>query len=140
MLRFSRWLSRAGIRCATCSRSRNAWSGSRASKRPDGRRRSISTRPRTHFIVTAELPGLSREDIDIRFHDGQLTLQGTRRKPDVPCERYHRVERGHGAFIAASRCPAPVDADGITAELRDGVLTVTVPKTAGSAPRRIDVS
>ena len=39
------------------------------------------------FIVSAELPGLSREDIDIRFHDGQLTLQGTRRKPDVPCER-----------------------------------------------------
>ena len=42
--------------------------------------------------------------------------------------------------IAASRCPAPCRADDITAEFRDGVLTVTVPKTAGSVPRRIDVS
>jgi HSP20 family protein len=92
------------------------------------------------FIVSAELPGLSREDIDIRFHDGQLTLQGTRRKPDVPCERYHRVERGHGSFHRRFSLPSSVRADDITAEFRDGVLTVTVPKTAGSGPRRIDVS
>jgi HSP20 family protein len=92
------------------------------------------------FIVSAELPGLSREDIDIRFHDGQLTLQGTRRKPDVPCERYHRVERGHGSFQRRFSLPSAVRADDITAEFRDGVLTVTVPKTAGSVPRRIDVS
>jgi HSP20 family protein len=94
------------------------------------------------FIVSAELPGLAREDIEIRFHDGQLTLQGTRRKPDVPCERYHRVERGHGAFHRRFSLPSgSVRAEDITADFRDGVLTVTVPKAAASSvPRRIDVS
>lgn len=92
------------------------------------------------FVVTAELPGLRREDIDIRYQDGQLTLQGTRRTPDVPCERYHRVERGHGAFFRRFALPTPVDVDRIGADLVDGVLTVTVPKAGASGARRIDVT
>ncbi len=91
------------------------------------------------YVVTAELPGLSREHIEIRVHDGHLTLQGTRPKADVPCERFHRVERGHGAFFRRFALPTAVDVDRIAADLRDGVLTVTVPKTAGTGPRRIDV-
>jgi HSP20 family protein len=91
------------------------------------------------YIVTAELPGLQRHDIDIRFHEGQLTLQGTRPKADVPCERFHRVERGHGTFFRRFALPSLVDVDGIGADLRDGVLTVTVPKASGAGPRRIDV-
>jgi HSP20 family protein len=91
------------------------------------------------YVVTAELPGLTRDDIEIRVHDGQLTLQGTRRKADVPCERFHRVERGHGTFFRRFAMPTAIDADRIAADLRDGVLTVTVPKSAGGGPRRIDV-
>ena len=108
MLRFSRWLSRAGIRCATCSRSRNAWSGSRGVEAAGWTPPVDLYETSDAFIVSAELPGLSREDIDIRFHDGQLTLQGTRRKPDVPCERYHRVERGHGSFHRRFSLPSSV--------------------------------
>jgi HSP20 family protein len=92
------------------------------------------------YVVTAELPGLQRSDIDIRYHDGQLTLQGTRRTPDVPCERYHRVERGHGGFIRRFSLPSTIDATAIAADLKDGVLTVTVPKGGAAAARRIDVS
>jgi HSP20 family protein len=92
------------------------------------------------FVVTAELPGLQRGDVEIRYHDGQLTLQGTRRTPDVPCERYHRVERGHGGFFRRFALPAAVDVDGIAADLKDGVLTVTVPKSAAAGSRRIDVN
>jgi HSP20 family protein len=92
------------------------------------------------FVVTAELPGLQRADIEIRYHDGQLTLQGTRRTPDVPCERYHRVERGHGAFYRRFALPTAVDASRIEADLKDGVLTVTVPKSADAISRRIDVN
>jgi HSP20 family protein len=92
------------------------------------------------FVVTAELPGLNRDDIDIRYHDGQLALQGTRRTPDVPCERYHRVERGHGGFSRRFALPTTVHAEGIKADLQDGVLTVTVPKAAGNGARRIDVN
>jgi HSP20 family protein len=92
------------------------------------------------FVLTAELPGLARADIDIRFHDGQLTLQGTRRKPDVPCERYHRVERGHGTFFRRFALPSTVNAEDIAADFRDGVLTVTVPKTEDGGLRRIVVN
>jgi HSP20 family protein len=92
------------------------------------------------YLVTAELPGLRRSDIDVRYHDGHLTLQGTRRTPDVPCERYHRVERGHGGFYRRFSLPTAVDAGNIVADLKDGVLTVTVPKAAGAGPRRIDVT
>lgn len=92
------------------------------------------------YLVTAELPGLKRSDIEVRYQDGHLTLQGTRRTPDVPCERYHRVERGHGGFYRRFSLPAAVDGAGIAADLKDGVLTVTVPKAAGAGPRRIDVN
>jgi HSP20 family protein len=92
-----------------------------------------------HYVLTAELPGLDREDIDIQFHDGMLVIQGQREAP-VPCEQYHRVERGHGAFARRFALPAAVDAARITAEFKDGVLTVTAPKAPHVVPRRIEVS
>lgn len=91
------------------------------------------------YVVTAELPGLQRDDLDIQMHDGRLTISGVRRERDAVCEQYHRVERGHGSFSRTFNLPIPVDVDGITADLRDGVLTVTCPKTAEAAARRITV-
>jgi HSP20 family protein len=92
------------------------------------------------FVLTAELPGLARDDIDIQFHDGTLILQGQRKEAPVPCEQYHRVERGHGAFARRFALPSAVAADRITADFRDGVLTVVIPKSPAAIPRRIDVS
>ncbi len=91
------------------------------------------------YIVTAELPGLVREDIEIQLQDGRLTLSGVRRERGVTCEQYHRVERGHGSFNRSFQLPLPVDADAVSADLRDGVLTVTCPKVHDTAVRRIDV-
>ncbi len=91
------------------------------------------------YVLTAELPGLSQDDVQIHVSDGQLRLSGVRPESGVSCEQYHRVERGHGSFSRAFELPHPVDTDGITADLRDGVLTVTCPKAEGSA-RRIRVS
>ena len=93
------------------------------------------------YVVTAEVPGLARDDIDIRLHDGRLTLRGTRQPTaNVPCEQYHRVERGHGTFLRTFALPHAIDVEAITADLRDGVLTVTVPKAADPSPRRITVA
>lgn len=92
------------------------------------------------YIITAELPGIRREDLDIQMHDGQLTLSGVRRERNVPCEQYHRVERGHGTFSRTFHLQVPVDAERIAADLRDGVLTVTCPKTTETGTRRIRVS
>ena len=93
-----------------------------------------------HYVVTAELPGVKREDLQIHVHDGQLTLSGVRREREAACEQYHRVERGHGSFSRTFQLPAPVDADRIVADLRDGVLTVTCPKTNEANARRIRIS
>jgi HSP20 family protein len=80
------------------------------------------------YVITAELPGISQEDIQIHAHEGRLTLSGVRRERELACEEFHRIERGHGAFSRTFQLPVPVDADRITADLRDGVLTVTCPK------------
>jgi len=91
------------------------------------------------YVLTAELPGLTRDDIDIRFQEGYLTLSGVRRDRGLPCEQYHRVERGHGSFSRTFQLPVPVDAGRIVADLRDGVLTITCPKARDATVRRIDV-
>jgi HSP20 family protein len=91
------------------------------------------------FIVTAELPGVSREQVRIDVHDGRLTLQG-RRDARVPCEQYHQVERGHGEFSRSFALPPTVDAEKIAADLRNGVLTITVPKAPDRGARRVDVA
>jgi HSP20 family protein len=91
------------------------------------------------LIVTAELPGLSRDQVRIEVQDGRITLQG-RRDSRVPCEQYHQVERGHGEFSRTFALPATVEVEHISADLRDGVLTIVIPKAADRGPRRVDVS
>lgn len=93
----------------------------------------------TAFIITAELPGIARDQIQIGVRDGRLTLQG-KRDARVPCEHYHQVERGHGEFARTFPLPPAVDANRIVAEMSAGVLTVTVPKVPDPGPRRVDVS
>ena len=92
------------------------------------------------YVVTAELPGMTREDLQIHLHEGRLTLSGVRRERTLPCEEYHRIERGHGSFSRTFQLPVPVDADEITADLRDGVLTITCPKAADASTRHIRIS
>lgn len=91
------------------------------------------------FILTAELPGLSRDQIVIEYREGRLTLHG-RRDARVPCEQYHQVERGHGEFSRSFALPPTIDPDRITADLRDGVLTIIIPKAPERGPRRVEVS
>jgi HSP20 family protein len=59
---------------------------------------------------------------------------------EIPCEQYHRVERGHGRFSRAFSLPEPIDVEAVSADLKDGILTVTIPKLRDRAARRIDVS
>ena len=91
------------------------------------------------YILTAELPGVTREQVRIDIRDGKLTLQG-RRDARVSCEQYHQVERGHGEFCRSVLLPLAVDTSAIAAEMRDGVLTITVPKAPDAGARRVEVS
>ena len=97
----------------------------------------------TGFVLTAELPGLTRDQIEIHAEDTRVVIRGARATgPDreIPCEQYHRVERGHGRFSRAFSLPESIDVDAIVAELKDGILTVTIPKLRDRSARRIDVS
>jgi HSP20 family protein len=78
--------------------------------------------------------------VQLQHQEGQLTISGVRHEPESPCEQYHRIERGHGNFSRSFQFPVPVDAEQITADLRDGVLTVTCPKANDVSARRIHIS
>lgn len=91
------------------------------------------------FVLTAELPGLSRDQIDIQAEGNRIVIRGERAAHDASCEQYHRVERGHGRFSRTFILAEAIDVEHITADLRDGLLTLTIPK-AGRSTRRVDVS
>ena len=91
------------------------------------------------FVLTAELPGLARDDIEIHAEESRIVIRGER-GGHVPCEQYHRVERGHGRFSRAFLLPEPIDVESVAADLKDGLLTITIPKAGGRGARRVDVA
>jgi len=90
------------------------------------------------FVLTAELPGLSRDQIEIQAEENRVVIRGERAS-QASCEQYHRVERGHGRFSRAFSLPESIDVDRVSADLQNGILTVTIPKAAGRGIRHIDV-
>ena len=95
------------------------------------------------FVLAAELPGLSRDQIDIHVEEFRIVVRGARTAVpggDIPCEQFHRVERGHGRFSRAFTLPEAIEVDSVSIDLKDGVLTITIPKAAGRGVRRIDVT
>jgi HSP20 family protein len=97
----------------------------------------------TEFVLTAELPGLTRDQIDIHAEEDRVLIRGERTVAggqDLPCEQYHRVERGHGRFARAFALPVAIDVDRVSADLKDGILTIRMPKAAERGVRAINVS
>jgi HSP20 family protein len=93
-----------------------------------------------HFVLRADLPGMSEEDVKIEFEDGTLTVSGERRSEHgEEKEGYHRVERSFGAFSRSLTLPQGVDADAVTASFDRGVLEIRIPKPEQRKPRRIEI-
>lgn len=83
------------------------------------------------YKVTAELPGVDEQHVDIGFAEGTLTIKGQKEEEQEDEEQDHFLsERRYGAFHRSFRVPDSVDADKIEASFKDGILTVTLPKTA----------
>jgi HSP20 family protein len=93
------------------------------------------------FVLTAELPGVERKQIDLQVKDHTLFLKGQRNPSgEVSQQVYHRLERPSGAFERRFSLPQDIDADRIRANLNEGVLTVTLPKKQRRPPvRRVEV-
>lgn len=95
----------------------------------------------TEFVVKAELPGVSREDIELTLADDRLTLRGeTRHQEEVDEGGYHRKEIRRGSFRRVIPIPASVQRDALTASFENGILTVRAAKAEKAAPgRRIEI-
>lgn len=93
------------------------------------------------FVIKAELPGMKEEDIDVSVEGETLTITGERKaESEVKEENYYLCERSYGSFSRAIALPSGVDAKKIGASYEDGVLEVTLPKTAEVKPKKIAVA
>src|SRR3982751_2780020 len=93
------------------------------------------------IVLEAELPGMNREDFELTIENNVLTLRGERRfeKKDE-ADNYHRVERAYGSFTRSFTLPQTVSGESATAEYKNGVLRVTLPKREETKARRIEIS
>jgi HSP20 family protein len=92
------------------------------------------------LVVSADLPGLNREDIKVNVENNVLTFSGERKQEKREEEsNYHRLERSYGYFSRSFTLPATVKADRIKASYKDGVLCLTLPKIEEAKPRQIAV-
>lgn len=90
------------------------------------------------IVIEAEVPGLKSEDVEVSFENGELSLKGAKKaeSKDAPV---HRRERLYGAFERRLTLPWEIQADKISAEMKDGVLTVTLPKAEVAKPRKVAI-
>lgn len=94
------------------------------------------------YVIAAELPGLARADVELALEDSRLTLRGQRIDRTATSGQvlhFHQVERGHGAFARTFEFASKIDIEAVSADLTNGVLTITLPKAAPPPPRKIEV-
>lgn len=98
---------------------------------------------RDAYVVIAELPGVSQSNVEVSFEQNILTIRGEKASPFDPTKdgelRVYTAERVAGTFERSIRLPEFVDSERISAELRDGVLTVSIPKATAAQPRKIEI-
>ena len=93
------------------------------------------------LVLKAELPGMSREDIEVTVENGTLVLKGQKKfDTEVKDEHYRRIERSYGQFYRSFTLPNTVDATRITAAYKDGVLTIRLPQREEAKPKQIAVN
>ncbi|WP_337287118.1 Hsp20/alpha crystallin family protein [Candidatus Methylomirabilis sp.] len=98
------------------------------------------TETKESLVIKAELPGLDVKDLDISIAGNMLTLKGEKRQAkEEKDEHHHLIERSYGAFTRAVELPAPVAADKVKAAFKNGVLTVTLPKTEEAKRKAISI-
>uniref|UniRef100_UPI003D81A876 Hsp20/alpha crystallin family protein n=1 Tax=Trichloromonas sp. TaxID=3069249 RepID=UPI003D81A876 len=92
------------------------------------------------YIIETQLPGIDPRELEMSIIKGTLTLSGERKKPAQEIGSWHRRERSSGKFMRAIDIPAEIEIDKVTADYRDGLLTITLPKAASVRPKRIEIT
>jgi HSP20 family protein len=99
------------------------------------------TEDKDSLVVKAEMPGMSKDDVKVSVQDNVLTLKGEKKQEKEEKDKnYHRVERSYGSFCRSFQLPTSVKADKIKAGYKDGVLSITLPKTEEVKPKEIPIS
>jgi HSP20 family protein len=96
----------------------------------------------TDYVVSAEVPGLTREQVELALEESRLTIQAERADRAAKggtITRYHQVERGHGRFARTFEFAEKIDVERVTADLTNGVLTISLPKVPPPPARKIEV-
>jgi HSP20 family protein len=92
------------------------------------------------FSIKAEIPDVKKEDVKVLVDNGILTIKGERKQEkEEKGKKFHRVERFYGSFTRSFTLPDNVDESKIEASFKDGMLNLTIPKTAETKPKAIDV-
>ena len=92
------------------------------------------------LVLTAEVPGVEEDDIEIKIEDNTLSLSGDRKfEKETKEENYHRIERSYGSFFRSFTIPRNVDQEKIKAEHDNGVLKISMPKKPESKPKKVKV-
>lgn len=98
------------------------------------------TEDKENYYLRAELPGVKAEDLNIEATADNISISGERKLPEENANaRFHRRERNAGRFSRAIALPGQVDSDKITANMANGMLTITVPKAESAKPRQIEI-
>jgi HSP20 family protein len=92
------------------------------------------------YILKMDLPGVSKENLKLSFHDGELIISGERKQEKEDKDsKYHRIERTYGKYFRSFTLPQTIQADKINAEFKDGQLTITVPKSEEAKPKELEI-
>ncbi len=94
-----------------------------------------------NYIIKAELPGVKKEDIKVGVQDDVLTISGHRHyEKEEKDKKFHRIERSYGSFARSFTLPEDSDGDKVSAEFKDGMLKVLLPKTERNKPKQVEVT
>lgn len=92
------------------------------------------------YLFRADMPGVKPEDLDVKISQNRLSVSGKREaEKEHKTDTYYTYERSHGSFTRSFTLPEGVADDGVQAELKDGVLTLLVPRRPGAAPKQVTV-
>ena len=98
------------------------------------------TEDEKEYLIKAELPEVKREDVKLTVQDNVLAISGERRyEKEEKSKKYHRVERAYGNFLRSFTLPEDADGSKVSAEYKDGVLKVHLPKSEKATPKSIEV-
>jgi HSP20 family protein len=95
----------------------------------------------TRYVIRADIPGVKPEDVEVTMENGVLTIRGERKFEETEeRENFKRIERSHGIFYRRFSLPDNTDAEAVHASGKDGVIEITIPKTAEKQAKRIEVT